>query len=145
MRLIENTITAVDADMPRVVRGVSFPTDKDDFIRLDLLADLNRTSRTSFINTMLPVEVTCYSKLALQRADHKYKGAWALSDAYFPVLNQKRYRLENTCIQFREARRIYMDLSSLGDFSAPFSNQSPKMNLECVVIEVDAFVTQTKV
>lgn len=145
MQEIEKIIVAVDPAMPRVIRGVDFPKDKDDFIRLDLLADINRVSRAHDVNTILPFELTCYSKLALQRTDHKYKNAWALSDNYFDALHQRRYVVESSCIQFREARRIYMDLSSLGDYAKPFAQQSPKMNLECIVIEVDISISQVKV
>lgn len=145
MNQVQKLITALDPDIPMILRGTNFPEGANDFLRLDMLAEMPNVGRPKDFSFKLPFELTCYSRHALHRTDQKkYKNSWAFSEPYFEFLNQKRYIIETACIQFKEARRIYLDLSSLGDFAVQINQQSPKLNIECIVIEVDATINQVK-
>jgi hypothetical protein len=126
------------------LKGMRYPKDAEEFVSFNGLALYDIRSRADTEAYRVFVEVIAYSKQAPYRADKKFMRVWEIAQAYRNLLSQKRIVVESTCVQFKEARLMSLDLNSLGDFAQAIDQQSPALGLDAVVIEVEGIITQVK-
>ena len=131
-------------EMKMVIKGMRFPTDVEEFVVYNDLGLYGMASRKDVRAERIFVEVIAYSKHADQRKDQKIKRAWSIAKQYYDLFNKARVRIENTCVQFKEPRLMALDLKSLGDFAQSIDQQSPALNLDAVVMEVEGIIIQSK-
>jgi hypothetical protein len=141
---IQKEVAELHLDMPIAVKGLKLPLDKEEWITFNDLSVYPMRSRTDTVNRRVSIEIICYAKHAQFRADGNFKRAWEMAEDYFNLLNQARMIIKSSCIQFREARLIYLDHKSLGDFAEHIDQQSPNLNLDAILLEVEGIWIQSK-
>jgi hypothetical protein len=136
-RYFRKLIADVDPLIPVIIRGVQYPT-ADDFIEVNSLAIDPKVARPSQTYCDIQLEVRCFSKHTNVREDNSgvIDPHFNFADNYIEMLSQKRYMIDTACIQLKAPRIVNLDLSSLGDFSQAIDQQSPRLNMFCMVINV---------
>jgi len=143
-RTLRYLVGAVNPAIPIVIRGVQYPTQEDDFLEFNLLAVSHELDRPGRKNYRYSVELKCFSRHTNVRVDgnRSIDPHYDLAEPYIKLFNQKRHLINNTCIQFTEPTVSNLDLSSLGDFAQGIDQQSPKLNLFALVIQVTGTIIQ---
>ncbi len=141
---IQKEINDLDPGMPMAVKGLKLPQETEEWVTFNDLSVYPFRSRKDTINHRISIELICYAKHAQYRQDQNFKRAWEMVDPYFQLLNQGRFIVKSSCIQFREARLIYLDHKSLGDFAEHIDQQSPNLNLDAILLEVEGIWIQSK-
>lgn len=139
--LNEVRLLAAADGIPISVVGASYPKE-DAFIKYSTLLVAPRLSRPGQIRTLLHVELMCYHRHAGDATNGKVFGHLEMAQRYIHLYHQRRVNINNTCLQFTEARMIPLDLKAVGQFSQAGSQPSSSLNLNVAVIESYANINQ---
>ncbi|MBA3761739.1 MAG: hypothetical protein H0X04_00150 [Chthoniobacterales bacterium] len=117
---------------PQVLENV------EEWVSYELLASPAQPAHNTEIYEHLKFQVTCFSRHGHIRKDGDFNRPWELADEYIALLANSRVLIETSCLLFKEASPIYLDLRSFNDSSKLISEQSPPLNTHCVVLLIDA-------
>lgn len=128
--------------LPLALKGMPQPdlSHADDFIDFQVLSFLESPARTHTVDLDLTIQIMCYAKHAERRADNKIARVFELADMAVAAFQRKDVVIKDTCILFKEARIIPLDLRSIGDFSKVIYQQSPPLDFMCAVVLIDGCV-----
>lgn len=144
-RYMRNLVNEVNPAIPLIIRGVQYPTNADDFLEFNTLLLDPQISRPGDTYSRVHFEIKCFSKHTNNRVDDSgvIDPHIPFSEPYAVLVTQKRYKIKTACLQLKEPKLVNLDLSSLGDFASGIDQQSPKLNLFCMVISIVGFVNHS--
>ena len=135
---------AIGLNVPIVVPGADNPK-ADAFVKYSTLLAAPKVARPEQTRLLLHVELMCYhvhANAVSKGVVGRIFGHLWLAQKFVHLYHQRRLLINNTCLQFTEARMIPMDLKSVGQFSQAGNQASSPLNLNVAVIESFATINQ---
>lgn len=142
---IHRIIAEHDPNMKYRIEGVPYDLgDEEEWIMGRNLSVYSIAARSDVHFDRLFIEVLCYSFEGQRRRDKNWNRVWEIADTYATLLSGKRFVVESSCMQVKEARCMFLDLRSLGHGAENINQQSPLLHVQCVAVGCEVVILQPK-
>ena len=132
----------VELQVPMTIPGAEYPKGADSFVKFSMLAIAPSPARPEQSRSFLSVEILCYHKHGALAEDGKIYGHLELAQHFINLFHQTRIMVNTSCLQFREAKLIALDLKALGQFNQVSTQPSSSLNLNVAAIESIATINE---
>ncbi len=146
-------VAGIDSTMPLIIKGAPAPLleNKEEWVQFDFLSSFPIPAHAPEKRNALYMQVICFSRHAHLRLDRSIVAPWTLAEKYSDALTNLTVKVpvgdssETSCFRIHEAKQVYLDLKSSGEFSKQIYLPSVPLDTHCVVLLLDAMQIESSV
>ncbi len=130
-----------------LMKGLEIPTlaGVDEWLSFEMLLSDTHAARRVQHEETLYFQLVCFTVDAVKREDKILGRQYQLANIYKPLLHQRDYMLENTCIRFKECKMTFLDLrTSTFTAQAIATGGTPPLQTQSAVLLIEASIITPK-
>ncbi len=130
-----------------LMKGLELPKLEgvEEWLSFELLLEDYTAARRVQHEEKIFFQLICFTVDAVKRSDLKLGRQYELAKIYKPLLHQRNYMIENTCIQFKECKITFLDLrTSTFTAQAIATGGTPPLQTQSAVLLIEASIITPK-